>query len=157
MNAHQYMLQAIEQAEHASGHEEVPVGAVLVYFDPLTGKQSVFKSHNRVEETTDATAHAELLVIQDACKTLGLKRLEGASLYVTLEPCPTCAAAISHARIERLYFGAYDPKSGGVDHGPKIFSHPTCHHVPEIIGGMEEARCSALLTNFFEKKRQTKS
>ncbi|MHA1599555.1 MAG: nucleoside deaminase, partial [Alphaproteobacteria bacterium] len=127
-----------------------PVGAVLV--DGASG-DILGRAHNEVESRCDPTAHAELLVISAAAPRLGLKRLEGADLYVTLEPCPMCAAAVSFARLRRLYFGAYDSKSGGVEHGPRIFSHKTCHHRPEVIGGLEETQCAALLRAFFAARR----
>jgi tRNA(Arg) A34 adenosine deaminase TadA len=106
-----------------------------------------------VESRADPTAHAELLAIQEAARTVGAKRLTRADLYVTLEPCPMCAQAISFARLRRLYFGAYDPKGGGVEHGPRIFAQPTCHHRPEVVGGIEERRCAALLEDFFRQRR----
>ncbi|MCK5295997.1 MAG: nucleoside deaminase [Alphaproteobacteria bacterium] len=130
---------------------EVPVGAVIV-----NGKSGeiIASSGNRVEELKDPTAHAEILVIREAAEKLGQVRLEECDLYVTLEPCPMCAAAISHARIRRLYFGAYDPKSGGVEHGARVFSHKTCHHRPEVYGGIMETDCSNLLKDFFKKLRK---
>lgn len=103
--------------------------------------------------TSDPTAHAEINVIRARCAELGVQRLPDHDLYVTLEPCPMCASALSNARIRRVYFGAYDPKSGGVDHGPKIFAHPTCHHKPDVVGGMMEAECAKMLTDFFEERR----
>ncbi|MBT3990915.1 MAG: nucleoside deaminase [Rhodospirillaceae bacterium] len=141
---------AIEQAQLAGGRGEVPVGAVIV--DHATGTV-VAKAGNRTEEQHDPTAHAEMLVIQAATKAAGSPRLENCDLYVTLEPCPMCATAISFARIGRLYFGAFDPKSGGVDHGPRIYNQPTCHHAPEIYGGIEESRAGDLLKDFFAQKR----
>ncbi|MGF1611519.1 MAG: nucleoside deaminase [Kiloniellales bacterium] len=144
------MALAIAEAEAAVGRHEVPVGAVLV--DGASG-EILARDHNRVEELADPTAHAELLVIRAAATQLGLKRLTGADLYVTLEPCPMCAQAIAFARLRRLYFGAYDPKGGGVEHGPRIFEQPTCHHRPEVVGGLEERRCAALLQGFFMERR----
>jgi tRNA(adenine34) deaminase len=144
------MSQALGEARAAADLGEVPVGAVLV--DGGSG-EILGRAHNRVESRRDPTAHAELLVIGATAQRLGLKRLEGADLYVTLEPCPMCAAAVSLARLRRLYFGAYDPKSGGVEHGPKIFSHRTCHHRPEVIGGLAETECAALLRAFFAARR----
>lgn len=141
---------ALQQARTAADLGEVPVGAVLV--DGATG-DLLAHAHNRVEAQHDATAHAELLAIQAAARRLGMKRLEHADLYVTLEPCAMCAAAISLARLRRLYFGAYDPKGGGVDHGARIYQQPTCHHRPEVVGGIEEARCAALLKDFFAARR----
>ncbi len=140
------MLQA--RAAVVSG--EVPVGAVLV--DGISGTP-LAQDHNRVEALRDPTAHAELLVISAAARRLGLKRLAEADLYVTLEPCAMCAAAISFARLRRLYYGAYDPKGGGVDHGPRIFEQATIHHRPEVIGGLDEARCAAVLKKFFAARR----
>jgi len=144
------MSQALDEARAAADLGEVPVGAVLV--EGGSG-EILGRAHNEVESRRDPTAHAELLVISAAAQHLGLKRLEGADLYVTLEPCPMCAAAISFARLRRLYFGAYDPKSGGVEHGPRIFSHNTCHHRPEVVGGLEETQCAALLREFFAARR----
>ena len=133
---------------HAVG--EVPIGAVLV--DGIGGAP-LAQDHNRVEALRDPTAHAEMLVISAAARRLGLKRLAQADLYVTLEPCAMCAAAISLARLRRLYYGAYDPKGGGVDHGARIFEQATTHHRPEVIGGLDEARCAALLEEFFAALR----
>ena len=128
---------------------EVPVGAVLVDAEG----RILAAAGNRVEADRDPTAHAEMVVLRTAAATLGAKRLEACDLYVTLEPCPMCAAAIALARIRRLYFGAYDPKAGGVEHGPHIFDQPTCHHRPEIYGGIGERRAAALLRNFFRERR----
>lgn len=144
------MRKAILQAKMASNSGEVPVGAVLV--ESVSG-QILAECHNLVESRNDPTAHAELLAIREACTRLANPRLSSCDLYVTLEPCPMCAQAISFARIRRVYFGAYDPKGGGVEHGPRIFSQPTCHHAPEIIGGIEETVCSDLLKKFFLTKR----
>ncbi len=145
-----YMALALEQAEAAAAAGEVPVGAVLVD----SGNGTVLaRDHNRVEALSDPTAHAELLVIQAAARQLGLKRLTAADLYVTLEPCAMCAQAIALARLRRLYFGAYDPKGGGVEHGAEVFRQPTCHHRPEVIGGVEETRCGELLRGFFRERR----
>ena len=108
---------------------------------------------NRTRELHDATAHAEMLVIRALAAELGRERLDGLDLYVTLEPCPMCAQAISLARVSRLYFGAVDPKGGGVEHGPRIFSQPTCHHRPEVYGGIDESRCALLLRDFFAARR----
>jgi tRNA(adenine34) deaminase len=142
---------ALQEAEKARIHDEVPVGAVIV--DSLSG-EIVATAHNEMAHGQDPTAHAEMLAIRRATATLGRGRLENCDLYVTLEPCPMCAQAISFARIRRLFFGAYDPKGGGVDHGAKIFNASSCHHVPEVIGGLEEKKCAELLVNFFEKKRK---
>ena len=144
------MMLALREARSAAERGEVPVGAVLV--DGHSG-ELLARAHNRVETLGDPTAHAELLAIRAGAARLGVKRLTGADLYVTLEPCPMCAAAISFARLRRLYFGAYDAKGGGVDHGPRIFAQPTCHHRPEVIGGLEETRCAELLKEFFAARR----
>ena len=141
---------ALAEAEAAKAAGEVPVGAVLV--DGASG-EVLARTHNQVEELQDPTAHAELLAIQEVARRLGSKRLTGADLYVTLEPCPMCAQAIAFARLRRLYFGAYDPKGGGVDHGARIFQQPTCHHRPEVVGGLEEGHCGALLKDFFRERR----
>src|SRR5215472_4473411 len=143
------MVAALEQAARASANGEVPVGAVLVD----EGGAIVAAAGNRVEVDHDPTAHAEMLVLRAGAARLGEKRLTGCDLYVTLEPCPMCAAAISLARIRRLYFGAYDPKGGGVEHGPRIFEQPTCHHRPEIYGGVGERHAAALLRRFFRARR----
>jgi tRNA(adenine34) deaminase len=144
------MLAALAEAEAAAVRGEVPVGAVIVAADGAV----LAKAGNRTRELADPTAHAELLAIRQACQALGSERLGDADIYVTLEPCPMCAAAISFARLRRLYFGAGDPKGGGVEHGPRIFSQPTCHHAPEVYGGIEEVRAGALLRQFFESRRR---
>ncbi len=141
---------ALEEAEAAAAAGEVPVGAVLV--DGTTG-EVLARAHNRVEADADPTAHAELLAIRAAAQRLGAKRLVGADLYVSLEPCPMCAQAISFARLRRLVFAAYDPKGGGVEHGPRIFQQATCHHRPEVVGGVQERRASDLLKAFFRDRR----
>lgn len=141
---------ALEEAYLASERGEVPVGAAIIEIP--TGKV-LAKAGNLVETNKDPTAHAEVLVIREATRIVGTPRLKNCDLYVTLEPCPMCAAAISLARIRRLYFGAFDPKSGGVDHGPEIYSHSTCHHIPEVIGGIKETLCKKLLIEFFHDKR----
>lgn len=143
------MQTALAEAGAAAQRGEVPVGAVVV--DPGTGRS--FAAGNRTRELSDPTAHAEVLAIRAACAAIGSERLPGFDLYVTLEPCPMCAAAISFARIARLYYGAEDPKSGGVDHGPRLFSHPQCHHAPEVYGGIEEQACADLLRDFFKARR----
>lgn len=145
-----YMIRALEQAKLAAQRGEAPIGAVLV--DRATG-DVLAEDGNRVEELHDPTAHAEMLVLRGAAATKGSPRLTGCDLYVTLEPCPMCAGAIAHARVEKLVFGAYDPKGGGVDHGARVFDRPTCHHKPEVIGGVAEAECAALLQSFFRGKR----
>ena len=141
---------ALEAARSAAVTGEVPVGAVMV--DTQTDCV-IAVAGNRVEADSDPTAHAEMVVIREAAAKLGDVRLPACDLYVTLEPCPMCATAISFARIRRLYFGAFDPKSGGVDHGPEIYSHSTCHHIPEVIGGIKETLCKKLLIEFFHDKR----
>jgi len=145
-----FMQLALAEARLAAASGEVPVGAVLV--DGATG-EVLARAHNRVDTDTDPTAHAELLVIREAAVARGAKRLEACDLYVTLEPCPMCAQAISFARLRRLYYGAADPKGGGVEHGPRIFSQATCHHRPEIYGGIDEAPAAALLRDFFRDRR----
>ncbi|MGE0121122.1 MAG: nucleoside deaminase [Dongiaceae bacterium] len=144
------MSLALAEAEAAGARGEVPVGAVLV--DGASGAV-LARGGNRVEELQDPTAHAELLVIRAAAAAGAAKRLPGCDLYVTLEPCPMCAQAIAFARLRRLYFGAYDPKGGGVDHGPRIFAQPTCHHRPEVYGGIAEIRAGELLRQFFRVRR----
>jgi tRNA(Arg) A34 adenosine deaminase TadA len=143
------MLAALAEAEAAAGRGEVPVGAVLVGADGRV----LASAGNRTRELGDPTAHAEMLAIRQACAAQRSERLDRADLYVTLEPCPMCATAMSFARIRRLYFGAGDPKGGGVEHGPRIFSQPTCHHAPEVYGGIEEARAGDLLREFFARRR----
>ncbi len=144
-----FMEIALQEAEHAAYRGEVPVGAVLV---SSTGK-ILARAGNRTEEDSDPTAHAEIVVLRQATKKRGSPRLSGCDLYVTLEPCAMCAAAISFARLRRVVFAAYDPKGGAVDHGPRFFSQPTCHHAPESVGGVEEKRACAMLKKFFEDKR----
>ena len=141
---------ALAEAGAAGGRGEVPVGAVLV--DGVTGS-ILARAGNRVEALKDPTAHAEMIVIREAAAAAGLKRLEGADLYVTLEPCAMCAAAISFARLRRLYFGAGDPKGGAVEHGPRFFNQPTCHHRPEVYGGIGERQAGDLLRAFFRERR----
>jgi tRNA(Arg) A34 adenosine deaminase TadA len=144
------MALALAEAERAGERGEVPVGAVVVE----AGTGAVLASAgNRVEELRDPTAHAEMLALRAAAERQGAPRLTDCDLYVTLEPCPMCAAAISFARVRRLYFGAGDPKGGGVEHGPRIFSQPTCHHRPEVYGGIDGTRAAALLRHFFEARR----
>ncbi len=143
------MLLALAEAEAGAARGEVPVGAVLV---DAQG-QVIAAAGNRVEELADPTAHAEMLVLRAGARQLGVPRLVGCDLYVTLEPCPMCAQAISFARIRRLYFGAADPKGGGVEHGPRIFQSSSCHHAPEIYGGIGERRAGELLRAFFGSRR----
>ncbi|HVK92116.1 MAG TPA: nucleoside deaminase [Mycoplana sp.] len=143
-----FMEQALEEARMAAARDEVPIGAVVVVDGKVVGRGG-----NRTREKSDVTAHAEIEAIREASARLGQERLTGADLYVTLEPCTMCAAAISFARIRRLYYGAEDPKGGGIDHGARFFAQPTCHHAPEVysgIGGMEAAE---ILKEFFKERR----
>lgn len=140
---------ALAEAEAAGARGEVPVGAVIVD----GAGRIVARAGNRTLELKDPTAHAELLAIREACAALGTERLIGCDLYVTLEPCPMCAAAISFARLRRLYYGAADEKGGGVDHGPRIFAQATCHHRPDVYGGIAESRAAGLLRLFFAVRR----
>ena len=140
---------ALAEAREADRRGEVPIGAVIV----SASGEVVAKAGNRTLELKDPTAHAELLAIREACAKLGSERLVDHDLYVTLEPCPMCAAAISFARIRRLYYGAADEKGGGVDHGPRIYSHPTCHHRPDVYGGIGESDAAAMLRAFFAARR----
>jgi tRNA(Arg) A34 adenosine deaminase TadA len=149
MTFRSHMSDALEEARAAADRGEVPVGAVLV----APNGQVLARAGNRTRELADPTAHAEMLVIRDGCRLLGSERLIGCDLYVTLEPCPMCAQAISAARIARLYYGAADPKSGGVAQGPRIFTHPQCHHVPEVYDGIGAEAASTLLRDFFEDRR----
>lgn len=147
-NFRSFMEEALAEARAAGDRGEVPVGAVVVQ-----GSQVIARAGNRTRELSDPTAHAEILAIRQACATLGSERLTGHDLYVTLEPCPMCAAAISAARIARLYYGAADPKSGGIAQGPRIFSHPQCHHVPEVYDGIGATPSATLLRDFFAQRR----
>lgn len=142
------MQQAVRLAHKAAAAGEVPVGALVVH----DGKV-IAAAYNQTETARDPSAHAELLAIRAACGMLGSPRLPDCDLYVTLEPCAMCAAAISFARIRRLYFGAYDAKGGAVESGVRFFSQPTCHHVPEVYGGIAEAECGSILKDFFAKRR----
>lgn len=144
------MHRALDAARAAAARGETPVGAVIV--DPETDTV-LAADGNRTRELSDPSAHAEVLVIRQAAARLGSERLPGLDLYVTLEPCPACAAIISAARIARLYYGASDPKSGGIELGPRIFSHPQAHHKPELYPGLNEAEAAALLRDFFRTKR----
>ena len=144
-----YMASALDQARAAADRGEVPVGAVVI----APGGDIVAAEGNRTRELNDPTAHAEMLAIRAACSALGQERLLGHDLYVTLEPCPMCAGAIANARIARLYYGAADPKSGGVAYGPRVFSHAQCHHVPEVYDGVSAEASEALLRTFFEDRR----
>lgn len=143
------MQHALAEAEAAAARGEVPVGAVVTD----AAGAVLAAAGNEVEARSDPTAHAEMLALRAATKVKGRKFLQGCTLSVTLEPCPLCAAAISLFRVDRLVFGAYDPKSGGVEHGPRVFDHPTCHYRPEIVGGVEELAATALLRDFFAAKR----
>ena len=143
-----FMDVALSEARAAGQRGEVPVGAVVV-----RGGVVVARAGNRTRELHDPTAHAEILAIRAACAALGSERLGGHDLYVTLEPCPMCAAAISAARIVRLYYAASDPKSGGVAVGARVFSHPQCHHVPEIYDGIAAPESERLLRDFFAGRR----
>ena len=145
-----YMELALQEAADGASKGEVPVGAVLV--DGKSG-EVIARSHNQVEGARDPTAHAEMIVIREAAARLGLKRLSDADLYVTLEPCAMCAGAIVLARLRRLYFGAYDPKGGAIDHGARLFAQPTSNHRPEVAGGIDETRCAAMLRHFFRQHR----
>lgn len=141
---------AFAEARAAEARGEVPIGAAV-----LVEGAVVARAGNRTREFNDPTAHAEMLAIREACAALGSERIGGADLYVTLEPCPMCAAAISFARVRRLYYAASDPKSGGVEQGPRIFAQPTCHHVPEIYGGIRAGEAGDMLSAFFAARRAT--
>ena len=142
------MMAALAEARLAAAAGEVPVGAVVIRNGAVLAR-----AHNLVETTHDPTAHAEILAIRAAAKTLGMPRLVDCDLYVTLEPCAMCAQALSLARIRRLYFGAYDPKGGGVEHGARVFERETCHHRPDVYGGVCEAEAAGLLRRFFAERR----
>ncbi len=139
---------ALQQARMAAQRGEVPIGAVVVKDGTI-----IAAAGNRTRELNDPTAHAEVLAIRAACQIAGSERLPGHDLYVTLEPCPICAGTIAAARIARLYYGAADPKSGGTLHGARVFSHPQCHHAPEIYDGIGAAEAEALLKAFFAERR----
>ncbi|MBY5370803.1 nucleoside deaminase [Rhizobium leguminosarum] len=143
------MEMALEEARAAGERGEVPIGAVVVVDDI-----AVSRSGNRTRELKDVTAHAEIAAIRLACEALGQERLVGADLYVTLEPCTMCAAAISFARIRRLYYGAEDPKGGAVDNGVRFYAQPTCHHAPEVYSGFNEIQSADMLRRFFSQKRE---
>jgi tRNA(adenine34) deaminase len=145
-----FMARALHEAEQAAARGEVPVGAVVVN---SVAKEIIAAAGNRMIERRDPTAHAEMLAIRGAAAKLGSERLEGCDLYVTVEPCPMCAQAISFARIRRVYFGAEDEKMGGVVHGPRIFQSSSCHHRPEVFGGIGEAKARDLMRDFFKKRR----
>jgi tRNA(Arg) A34 adenosine deaminase TadA len=145
------MERALLEAEAAAARGEVPVGAVIAD----AGGAIIAADGNRMRELADPTAHAEMMVIRAAARSLGEIRLTAADLYVTLEPCPMCAQAISLARLRRLYYGAADPQSGAVDHGPRLFAASSCHHAPEVYGGIHERRAALLLKAFFRARRET--
>ena len=145
-----FMVQALAEARAANARGESPVGAVLV--EASTGA-ILARAGNRVEELSDPTAHAEVLVIREVASARCEARLPQCDLYVTLEPCALCASAIAFARLRKVVFGAYDPKGGGVEHGPRIFNQSTIHHAPEVIGGVMEGECAALLKVFFAERR----
>lgn len=144
----EYMHNALQLAKTAAALGEVPVGAIVVRKGNVLAQ-----AHNQVEALRNSCAHAELLALQEAMHVVGDKYLSDADLYVTLEPCAMCAQAIAHARVARVIFGAYDPKSGGVEHGAKVFDHKTCHHKPEVIGGVSESEANQLLKAFFHDRR----
>ena len=143
-----FMDMALQEARAAGERAEVPVGCVLV-----RGGKVITRAGNRTVADRDPTAHAEMIVIRKAARELGSERLDDCDLYVTLEPCAMCAATVSFARIRRLYYGAADPKGGAVENGVKFFASPTCHHRPEIYGGLAEVAASDLLTEFFRQRR----
>jgi tRNA(adenine34) deaminase len=148
MSAATFMDLALEQAENAEKAGEVPIGCVIVHDGAV-----IARAGNRTLTDRDPTAHAEVLALREAARVLGSERLTGCDLYVTLEPCTMCAAAISFARIRRLYFGALDPKGGAVESGVRFFASPTCHHAPEIYPAVGETRAAALLREFFKARR----
>lgn len=148
MSAATFMDLALEQAENAEKAGEVPIGCVIVRNGAV-----ITRAGNRTLTDRDPTAHAEVLALREAARTLGSERLTGCDLYVTLEPCTMCAAAISFARIRRLYFGALDPKGGAVDSGVRFFASPTCHHAPEVYPAVGETRAATLLREFFKARR----
>ena len=143
------MDQALAEARAAAARGEVPVGAVVLGPDGAV----LARTGNRTEADRDASAHAEMLALREAARVLGTPRLVGCDLVVTLEPCPMCAAALVHFRIRRVVFGAYDPKGGGIEHGPRVFDAPGCLHVPEVVGGVREEECGGVLRGFFRGLR----
>ncbi|WP_353473187.1 nucleoside deaminase [Salipiger sp. H15] len=150
MKFRSHMDQALAEARAAAARGEVPVGAVIV----SPSGEVLASAGNRTRELNDPTAHAEVLALRAACAALGSERLPEHDLYVTLEPCPMCAAAISFARIRRLYYGASDPKSGGVAQGARVYAHPQCHHVPEVYDGLAAPESEGLLKDFFAARRE---
>ncbi|MCQ2740896.1 MAG: nucleoside deaminase [Alphaproteobacteria bacterium] len=153
MTHEEYMKQALTQAELAAEQDEIPVGCLIV--DPQTN-EIIASTHNQSQHGGDVTDHAEILCIQQACQKLQQNRLWNLDMYVTLEPCTMCAAAISFARINHLYFGAYDEKGGAVTNGVRFYEQPTCHHRPQVTGGISEQECAEILRDFFRHKRKTK-
>jgi tRNA(adenine34) deaminase len=143
-----FMAMALDEARAAGARGEVPVGCVIVRDGAV-----VARAGNRTLTDRDPTAHAEIIAIRAAAALLGSERLDGCDLYVTLEPCAMCAGAVAFARIRRLYYGAADPKGGAVDNGVKFFASPSCHHRPEVYGGLAEAEAGALLKKFFRERR----
>jgi tRNA(adenine34) deaminase len=142
------MSLAFEEARSAELRGETPIGAALVCEGTV-----IARAGNRTRELSDPTAHAEMIAIREGAAKIGSERLVGCDLYVTLEPCAMCAGAISHARLRRLYYAASDPKGGAVDHGPRFFRQPTCHHAPEVYGGIRESEAAAMLKAFFAARR----
>lgn len=140
---------ALEEARAAAARGEVPVGAVVTEASGAV----LARAGNRVEELADASAHAEMLALRAAARVRGAKWLADCTLTVTLEPCPMCAAALSAFRVKKVVYGAYDPKSGGVEHGPRVFESRSCHHAPEVVGGVREGECAGLLRDFFAALR----
>ncbi len=147
-DSNRFMQMALDEARSAGERGEVPIGAVVVHDGKVIGRAG-----NRTRERNDITAHAEIEAIRQAAGTLGSERLVNADLYVTLEPCTMCAAAISFARIRRLYYGAEDPKGGGIDNGVRFFAQPTCHHLPDVYSGMAESEAATILREFFKERR----
>ena len=150
MNINYFMNEALNQAKNAFDNQEVPVGGILV---DIKTNEIIGKSHNRVNKEKNAIYHCEIDLIINACKKLSSKYLNNTVMFVTLEPCAMCAHAISLARINKLVFGAYDSKNGGVEHGARIFSNAACNHIPEIIGGVYETEASDILREFFKARR----
>ncbi|WP_206026996.1 nucleoside deaminase [Jiella endophytica] len=148
MNRPNFMERALEEATRAAARGEVPVGAVV-----SRDGEVIAAAGNETLARFDPTAHAEIVAIRLACEALGSQRLTGCDLHVTLEPCAMCAAAISFARIRRLYFGAGDEKGGAVEHGPRFYSQPTCHHAPEVYSGLSETASAEMLRRFFDERR----
>ena len=148
MTAPSFMDLALKAAENAGKSGEVPIGCVIVLNNEVVGTAG-----NRTLTDRDPTAHAEILAIRQAAEVTGSERLVDCDLYVTLEPCTMCAGAISHARLRRLYYAAPDPKGGAVDHGPRFFGQPSCHHAPEVYGGLRESEAAAMLRAFFAGRR----